>query len=277
MTDQKRKSGHEHVEGQPTKKSKQWRTPKKNQPVREGRTIEPGDAGIWATCNLGKEGKATIELRDLFEEYAVKIYGEDCLTAQTNLPKGTSLEGDDGKEIGNNDLDTEGRTGNEDGDDDHADGGVSLSSPVDDIEAEIAKEVKSIKKTPTGSSASTGKSDFVPLFRAIRIEVQCVLFFKTRPPVEPVSFVRAICQDFADGKAARRSRWVKRLTPMTLMGKATIGGLEDVGRQVLGDVFGKEQGLKVRGSGSLILFPCSCEVIFLVTTHHMMWLQNHLI
>lgn len=30
--------------------------------------IEPGDSGIWATCNLGKEGKCVTELRDCFDE-----------------------------------------------------------------------------------------------------------------------------------------------------------------------------------------------------------------
>ena len=31
-------------------------------------TIEPGDAGIWATCDRNKEAKCVGELRDLFQE-----------------------------------------------------------------------------------------------------------------------------------------------------------------------------------------------------------------
>ena len=31
-------------------------------------SIEPGDAGIWATCDMHKEGKCTIELNDIFNE-----------------------------------------------------------------------------------------------------------------------------------------------------------------------------------------------------------------
>ncbi|OCK99545.1 uncharacterized protein K441DRAFT_653121 [Cenococcum geophilum 1.58] len=39
------------------------------------RSIEPGDAGIWATCDMRKEGKCVAELRDTFDEYARKLYG----------------------------------------------------------------------------------------------------------------------------------------------------------------------------------------------------------
>lgn len=49
---------------------KQWKVPKKSQPhVNSAVTsIEPGDAGIWVTCELHKEGKCTGEVRDLFNE-----------------------------------------------------------------------------------------------------------------------------------------------------------------------------------------------------------------
>jgi tRNA acetyltransferase TAN1 len=51
---------------------KQWTTPKQGH--RDGgkpaysRDIEPGDVGIWASCNKGKEGKCVAELKDLFQE-----------------------------------------------------------------------------------------------------------------------------------------------------------------------------------------------------------------
>lgn len=35
---------------------------------RGGPKVEPGDRGIWATCVKDKEGKATEELKALFEE-----------------------------------------------------------------------------------------------------------------------------------------------------------------------------------------------------------------
>lgn len=38
--------------------------------------IAPGDSGIFATCNKGRESKCVGELRDLFSEYAELLYGD---------------------------------------------------------------------------------------------------------------------------------------------------------------------------------------------------------
>ena len=49
---------------------KQWRVPRKDPnvlaSVKPG--IEPGDAGIWATCDMHQEGRCIAELRELFGE-----------------------------------------------------------------------------------------------------------------------------------------------------------------------------------------------------------------
>ncbi|KAF6235588.1 hypothetical protein HO173_006271 [Letharia columbiana] len=178
------------------RKSKPWRVPRKGQPNYVNPTIEPGDSGIWATCELGKEGKSTAELRDLFEEYAKKLYG--------------SLE-------------------------EQADGEDSNEDVEADIEAEIKKEVQGMKSRVTKKET---------LFQSVKMDIQCVLFFKTRPPVEPVSFVHTICKDAAEG-ATQRARFVKRLSPMAMMGKATEDGLAKVADAVLGPVFHvEEDGLK---------------------------------
>lgn len=63
----------------------------------------PGDSGIFATCNKGRESKCVGELRDLFSEYATQLYGDG--------------DGDDG-------------------DDDDDDGGAT--SIENDIQAELA-------------------------------------------------------------------------------------------------------------------------------------------
>lgn len=75
-----------------------------------------------------------------------------------------------------------------------------------------------------------------------------MLFFKTRAPVEPVSFVQKICQDAADGVKQNGCRYVNRLTPISGIEKATEKGLEEVAKRVLAPHFhgpGKE-GKKVR-------------------------------
>ena len=191
----KRKSEASNGDGA-QKKSKQWRVPKKGHSNHISPVIEPGDSGIWATCEMGKEGKSTAELRDLFEDYAKKLYGR-----------------------------SEEQSDVEDGDAD-ADA---------DIEAEIKKEVQGMKFKVTRKEA---------LFQPVKMDIQCVLFFKTRPPVEPVSFVHKICKDAAEG-AKQRVRFVKRLSPMAMIGKATEDGLAKVADAVLGPVFhGDENELK---------------------------------
>lgn len=180
--------------GSAHKKSKQWRVPKRGQSNYVAPSIEPGDSGIWATCEMGKEGKSTAELRDLFEEYAKKLYGS---------PEEQANGADSNEEV--------------------------------DIEAEIKKEVQGIKSKGMTKEA---------LFQSVKVDIQCVLFFKTRPPIEPVSFVHTICKEAAQG-AVQRARFVKRLSPMAMMGKATEDGLAKVADAVLGPVFyGGEDGLK---------------------------------
>ena len=64
-----------------------------------------------------------------------------------------------------------------------------------------------------------------------------MVFFKTVAPVEPVSFVQKICEDAMANPMHKRTRTAKRLAPMTLMGKATMEGLEDVAKNVLAPHF----------------------------------------
>jgi hypothetical protein len=71
----------------------------------------------------------------------------------------------------------------------------------------------------------------------VYLDLQCVLFFKTTRPIVPVDFVQWICEDAKDSPVKRKMRFVNRLTPMALMGKATEKGLEEVGRVVVGEHF----------------------------------------
>ncbi|KAF2241975.1 THUMP domain-containing protein [Trematosphaeria pertusa] len=169
-----------------TRGKKKWSMPRKE--AAEARSIQPGDTGIWATCAMKKEAPSVADLRDLFQEYASKMY-EVSQTAG-------AAEGGESDE----------------------DGG--------DIESEIQKEIEGIRKPAVD-----------PLFTSVKLDTQCLLFFRTRSPVEPVSFVHKICQDLANGGAIKRCRFVKRLTPITATDKATEKGLEDVARKVLAPHF----------------------------------------
>jgi tRNA acetyltransferase TAN1 len=93
----------------------------------------------------------------------------------------------------------------------------------------------------TGKEAKAAGRIFTP----VKMNVACLLFVRTRPPVEPVEFVKRICQDAKSGEQRTRSRYVNRLVPMTAVGKATEQGLVDLARKVLGEVFdlgGKRSG-----------------------------------
>lgn len=58
--------------------------------------------------------------------------------------------------------------------------------------------------------------------------------------MEPVAFVRHICRDALNNRHRKRTRFTKRLSPMTLVGKATEEGLESVAKEVLAPAFRKD-------------------------------------
>ncbi|KAF3005147.1 hypothetical protein E8E13_010449 [Curvularia kusanoi] len=169
-----------------SKGKKKWEMPKRGNA--EARQINPGDVGIWATCAMKKEAPTVADLRDLFQGYATKLYGDQATNGSA-----------------------------EDEEDSDAGG---------DIEAEINKELADIRK-PTVK----------PLFTSVKLDTQCLVFFKTRDPVEPVSFVHKICQDTADGVQHKNCRFVKRLTPITGIERANQKGLETVAEKVLAPHF----------------------------------------
>lgn len=81
-------------------------------------------------------------------------------------------------------------------------------------------------------------------FELLKMTVDCVLFMRTRAPVDPLVLVREICSDAAVAKdvSLRRSRFINKLTPITLTGKANEKGLEDVASKVLPSHFQLAEG-----------------------------------
>ncbi|KAK0110420.1 hypothetical protein ONS96_002033 [Cadophora gregata f. sp. sojae] len=159
-----------------------WQTPHQKAKIasRGSGKIEPGDVGIWATCAKNMEGRATEELRVMFEECAERFYG---------IKPGSGEDAND----------------------------------EDDIEASIQKEL----------AALDNKSSTTKLFSPVHLDIPCVLFFKTGPAIEPVDFVHRICKEVVEKPGVRRMKYVNRLTPMTLIAKATERGLQEVASTVL--------------------------------------------
>ncbi|EMD00041.1 hypothetical protein BAUCODRAFT_363290 [Baudoinia panamericana UAMH 10762] len=190
--DSLKRRADDDVDGRTEKRvKKQWRVPRKNdRGAVNARAIQPGDSGIWATCNKGREGKCVGELYDLLAEYAELLYADQL------APDANDTVADD-----------------------DADDGA-------DIESNIRAEVDGIRKPST-----------IQLFTSVKVDVQCVVFFKTVAPVQPVALVQRICEDAQNQRALKRTRFVKRLSPMTLMGRASAEGLESVAKQVLAPHF----------------------------------------
>ncbi|KAI0015855.1 hypothetical protein F4780DRAFT_762298 [Xylariomycetidae sp. FL0641] len=112
----------------------------------------------------------------------------------------------------------------------------------EDIEASIQNELAGMK------AESQKKSKDAP-FEPMRMGLDCLLFMRTRPPVEPRAFARAICRDAKDAGDKRmwKSRFINKFTPITLTGKATLKGVEEVARTVLEGQFalkGADEGEK---------------------------------
>lgn len=76
-SNEKRKANEEIDQPSHKRQKKQWRVPRRNDNnTSERRSIQPGDSGIWATCDKGRERKCIGELRDLLSEYVDILYGD---------------------------------------------------------------------------------------------------------------------------------------------------------------------------------------------------------
>ena len=230
---------------------KQWRTPKTTHspaPV----TIEPGDAGIWVTCAMHKEAKAVTDMRDLLEDYAVKIYGKAAMSIHAVQSQSNELGDERHAEHTAQDTSEHNEQPIEKQETVEADNDGDAPAG-DDIETAIALELSTLQrlnqKQPTSKSEKATSFIADPVFRSVKLNTPCLLFFKTRAPIEPVSFVHAICKDAMSRAEAHEprfgGRFLKRLTPISKVGKANSEGLKAVATGVLEEAFGKRSGLKV--------------------------------
>ena len=114
-----------------------------------------------------------------------------------------------------------------------------------DIEAAIQREIAGIKEQAEKKKNPDGTAVFSPM----RLSLDCLLFVKTKEPVDPRQFARQVCEDAmrVTDRKQRRSRFLNRITPITLTGSATKIGIEETARIVLAPDFdlvpaGEESG-----------------------------------
>lgn len=105
-----------------------------------------------------------------------------------------------------------------------------------DIETTIQKEIASLKKSRMSQSL---------LFQNIHLELSCVLFMKVNTTrIDPVDFVESICKSIEGNNEEKMiSRYANRLTPVSLLCKATETGLEELCGQILSRYFKVNESL----------------------------------
>jgi len=116
--------------------------------------------------------------------------------------------------------------------------GVDVKKPEpeeeeeEDIEAAINKEVAELKASKEDKPALS-----------IKLDIQCLVFFRLKPPCIPTDVVYELCKGTADG--SMRKTVVQRLTPVTRTAKGTLEGLEALAKDVLKSHFHEgQQGVK---------------------------------
>lgn len=101
----------------------------------------------------------------------------------------------------------------------------------DDIAASIQKELDALN--------AKGKKREQRIFHPMKMNVDCLLFFRVKAPVDPVELVKRICDDAKNSTDSTlfKCRFVNRLTPVTVIGKANESGLLKVARKTLSPYF----------------------------------------
>lgn len=102
------------------------------------------------------------------------------------------------------------------------------------VEEQIKREVEELK------GASKSKES---LFSHIELNCECLIFIKTRKPIDPEEFVKSLCEEAFDSKK-KTTRFTQKLTPITLSTSASVEELKKLTKKVLAPHFHKEKNQK---------------------------------
>ncbi|CDO51616.1 similar to Saccharomyces cerevisiae YGL232W TAN1 Putative tRNA acetyltransferase [Geotrichum candidum] len=168
-----------------------------------GANVEPGWSGIYVTCVRGKEAACKNEIVRIFDDYAHEFYGpelqrylEDLKAEEENAPAAEE------KQVFIEDL--------------------------------VAQEIAELKDA--NQAYKTREEKKKEFFSGYEIGCECVIFIRTRKPIDPVDLVLRICRD-TQKTGTKRSRYAQRLTPVSLTGVATAEGFRKLAETVLNPIF----------------------------------------
>lgn len=180
--------------------------------------IDPATSGIYATCARRKEKRAAEELKLYFEEKIEELYGDEIkkLAEEDNEANEVSEESEPKEELS--------------------------------IEEQIQQEVSELKKKANNNNL-TKEEKKKELVQFIDLDCECVIFCKTRKPVNPEELVKKIMEELADPEnTIKRTRYVQKLTPIMSSCSASLEQLNKLAEHVLGPRFhteaAKEKGIK---------------------------------
>lgn len=210
--------------GQRSKRSKGTETQKQTSRTRHSNNggqlfsqpsvINVGDKGVFVTADKGHEKKSLVELNDLVQQF-LDDEGIDIMGNEVDGPD--KVDSDEAGEAGDS-----------------------------NIEADIAAELAGMQGRPhqtTTRSAPPASST-----RLITLDVPCVSFLRLPPAskIDPTHLVHKLCVDAWLNPTRQRSRYIRRLTPISSLGKALGKGLESICDQILPTYFGPNADGEVR-------------------------------
>jgi tRNA acetyltransferase TAN1 len=100
------------------------------------------------------------------------------------------------------------------------------------IEESLKKELASLQKKETARKEP---------IQLIELGCECVVFFKTRKPIQPEELVERICKDAFESKC-KNTRFTQKLTPVTFSCSASMEEVEKLAKKVLEPHFHKSEG-----------------------------------
>ncbi|OJD13841.1 hypothetical protein AJ78_05737 [Emergomyces pasteurianus Ep9510] len=179
-----------------SKKSNLWFNKSNTRQWSYRRVIEKGDAGMFVTSNRGKEAKCVAEMIDILYQ----DLESQKLLVETNEDEETTIS------------DADGKTQQE-------------ANEEDDIETQIRKEIDDMKRSKSSKNNNP--------FQAVKLDIPCLSFIKIDKTLDPVQIAHRLCTDARANPIKKRSRWIQRITPITLTQKVLGGGLEQLSLEVL--------------------------------------------
>lgn len=102
--------------------------------------------------------------------------------------------------------------------------GAESDSDVDDIEAQIKKEIEGLKPNTTTKSS---------LFQTVKFDLPCIVFVRFEKSIDPEKLVHQICLDAQAKPDQKRSRYIQRLIPARSIRKTLSVDVEEFAREIL--------------------------------------------